>query len=115
MRHATFLALALALSGALPAAAAPGDMDNGEAVYAARCQACHGEEGDGLGPAAERLNPPPRDFTLGLYKIKSTGADDIVPNDEDLFRMISDGMPGTSMPGWSDMLSEQEISQVFIR
>ena len=43
-----------------------GDSDKGEAVYQKRCLQCHGAEGDGLGPAAERLNPPPRDFTLGL-------------------------------------------------
>ena len=86
-----------------------GDADNGEAVYFQRCVGCHGDEGDGLGPAAERLNPPPRDFTLGQYKFKTTGFDDIVPNDANLIRMIRDGMPGTAMPGWSDVLSEQEI------
>ncbi len=86
-----------------------GDADNGEAVYFQRCVGCHGDEGDGLGPAAERLNPPPRDFTLGQYKFKTTGFDDIVPNDADLIRMISDGMPGTAMPGWSDVLSDQDI------
>ncbi|MDP6589088.1 MAG: c-type cytochrome [Alphaproteobacteria bacterium] len=86
-----------------------GDADNGEALYFQRCVGCHGDEGDGLGPAAERLNPPPRDFTLGQYKFKTTGFDDIVPNDADLTRMISDGMPGTAMPGWSDVLSDQDI------
>jgi DMSO reductase family type II enzyme heme b subunit len=70
---------------------------------------CHGEEGDGLGPAAERLNPPPRDFTAGTYKIKTTGFDDMVPNDDDIFRMINDGMAPTAMPGWGDVLSVQEI------
>lgn len=112
VRHARVLALAALLAGALaalPAAAKPGDPDNGEAIYARRCMGCHGEEGDGLGPGSERLNPPPRDFTFGLYKIKTTGFDDIVPNDEDLFRMIRDGMPGTAMPGWDDMLSEQDM------
>ena len=32
-----------------------------------------------------------------------------VANDEDLFRMIRDGMPGTAMPGWADMLSDQDM------
>lgn len=103
------LCLTLALGVCASSQAKPGDPDNGEQIYARRCALCHGEEGDGLGPAAERLNPPPRDFTLGQYKIKSTGFDDFVPNDEDLFRMINDGMPGTAMPGWGDMLSEQDI------
>ncbi|MBT3927034.1 MAG: c-type cytochrome [Rhodospirillaceae bacterium] len=100
------LALIMLPSGAQAQSA---DADNGEVVYFERCVGCHGDEGDGLGPAAERLNPPPRDFTLGQYKFKTTGFDDIVPNDVDLIRMIRDGMPGTAMPGWSDVLSDQEI------
>lgn len=92
-----------------PALSAPGNADNGKKIYTKRCQMCHGEEGDGAGPGADRLNPPPRDFTEALYKIKTTGTDDPVPNDEDIFRMIRDGMPGTAMPGWSDMLSDQEM------
>ena len=85
----------------------------GEAVYQKRCIMCHGEEGDGLGPAADYLNPPPRDFTLGGFKIKTTGFDDPVGNDADLTRMVRDGMPGTSMPGWGDILSDQEIADVI--
>ena len=95
------------------AVAAPGDTANGERVYAQRCVVCHGEEGDGLTPAAERFNPPPRDFTLGQYKIKTTYFDDMVSNDDDVFRMIADGMPGTVMPGWRDVLSEQEIRDLI--
>jgi DMSO reductase family type II enzyme heme b subunit len=110
--------LTAAMAGALLCAtgsvlAKNGDADRGVEIYTTRCILCHGEEGDGLGPAAERLNPPPRDFTLGQYKIKTTGFDDIVSNDEDLFRMINDGMPQTAMPGWGDMLSEQDIWDVI--
>ncbi len=90
-----------------------GNAERGKLIYARRCALCHGEEGDGAGPGAERLNPPPRDFTEGQYKFKTTGFDDIVPNDADLFRMIRDGMPGTAMPGWGDMLSDQDIRDVI--
>ncbi len=103
--------LSVAAAGAVIAGSAlaePGDTVRGERIYAERCVWCHGADGDGLGPSAERLNPPPRDFTMAQYKIKTTGFDDFVPNDDDLFRMIGDGMPGTSMPQWSDTLSEQE-------
>ena len=58
---------------------------------------------------AERLNPPPRDFTFAQYKIKTTDFENDYPNDDDLFRMIRDGMPGTAMPGWSDVLADQQI------
>ncbi len=114
-RHDGGIVCAL-VAGALAAGAAlaaPGDADRGEAIYAKRCIGCHGEEGDGLGPAAERLNPPPRDFTLGEYKFKTTAFDDIVANDDDLIRMIRDGMPGTAMPGWGDMLSADDIGDAI--
>ncbi len=96
-----------------PVTARPGDAEKGEAVYVKRCLQCHGEEGDGLGPAAERLNPPPRDFTLGLFKIISSAFDADLPNDDDLFRMVRDGMPGTAMPGWSDLLSDNDMWNVI--
>jgi DMSO reductase family type II enzyme heme b subunit len=102
-------ALIAAIVVAAPVHAKPGDAGKGKLVYAARCALCHGKDGDGQGPGAERLLPPPRDFTEVQYKIKTTGFDDIVPNDEDLFRMIRDGMAGTAMPGWSDVLGEQDM------
>ena len=98
----------LLLAVASLSSAKPGNVEQGEQIYSRRCVFCHGDEGDGLGPAAERLNPPPRDFTAGTYKIKTTGFEDMVPRDEDIFRMIRDGMPGTAMPNWADVLSEQE-------
>ncbi len=91
------------------AMAKSGNVDNGTEVYNKRCVWCHGEEGDGMGPGEDHMNPPPRDFTSGMYKIKTTGFDDMVPNDEDIYRMIADGMPNTDMPGWSDILSEQDM------
>lgn len=110
------LIVLLAVVGALLAAGTArgqeGSAERGAGVYARRCQGCHGEEGDGEGPAAERLNPPPRDFTSAQFKIKTTGFDDIAPNDSDLVRMIRDGMPGTAMPGWGDVLSEQQIADL---
>ncbi len=108
MNRAMLPAMLLLLLSA-PVYGDPGDAENGEQVYGQRCVWCHGEEGEGLGPAAERLNPPPRDFTSAQYKIKTTVFDDDFANDDDIFRMIRDGMPGTAMPGWDDVLSEQEM------
>jgi len=76
-----------------------GDATAGKAVYERKCLLCHGEKGDGKGPAAELLEPKPRDFTSGIYKIRTTASK--APTDQDLFRVISDGMPGTSMPAWA--------------
>ena len=44
----------------------------GQEVYVKWCAHCHGDQGDGLGVAASRLNPKPRDFTSGKYKIRMT-------------------------------------------
>src|SRR3990172_3899915 len=76
-----------------------GDPAKGKAIYEQKCLLCHGEKGDGNGPAAPLLDPRPRDFTKGKYKIR-TSASGRLPTDADLFRIIAEGMPGTSMPGW---------------
>ena len=36
---------------------------HGKAVFAQNCVSCHGEQGQGNGPAAAALNPKPRNFT----------------------------------------------------
>ena len=92
------LGLAASLSGVPAAHAQRGDAQAGKAVYDAKCALCHGDKGDGRGPAAELLDPRPRDFTRGVYKIRTTAAK--IPSDQDLFRVITEGMPGTSMPPW---------------
>lgn len=78
-------------------------------TYEKRCAWCHGWEGAGDGPATDFLNPRPRDFTSGIYKYKTSPYDSFFPRDEDLLRTIKDGLPGTSMPAWGDMLSEKEM------
>ncbi len=98
-----------ALFLATQAVGAPGTAAKGKEIYDKRCTWCHGAEGDGGGAAKDFLNPPPRDFTSGNYKIKSSSFEDMVPSDDDVYRMIRDGMPGTAMPGWKDLLSEQEM------
>jgi len=80
-------------------------------IYQFRCAACHGENGAGDGPAAEFLYPKARDFTQGLFKYK-TSAVDLPLRDEDLFNVIKHGLTGTSMPGWSALLSDAQISDL---
>jgi DMSO reductase family type II enzyme heme b subunit len=93
------LAASLALAAPHAAYGQPGDANAGKAVYELKCLLCHGEKGDGKGPAAELLLPKPRDFTSGLYKIRTTV--NRTPTDEDIFQIVTEGMPGTSMPGWA--------------
>jgi DMSO reductase family type II enzyme heme b subunit len=92
-------AASLALAAPSQVWAQAGDATAGKAVYERKCLLCHGEKGDGNGAGAEHLAPRPRDFTKGLYKVRTTV--NKTPTDRDLFRVISEGMPGTSMPAWA--------------
>ncbi|MGQ0685477.1 c-type cytochrome [Bradyrhizobium sp.] len=92
-------------------AAVAADPVLGRQLYGARCAQCHGEQGKGDGPAAEFVYPRPRDFTLALFKVRSTLSGQ-VPTDDDLFRVISEGLPGTSMPAWKKLLTENERWQL---
>ena len=86
-----------------------------DAIYARRCAQCHGEDGDGEGPAAQYLYPVPRDFTLALFKYKTTDANTEFPSDDDLRRTIREGLNGTAMPGWAGVLSDAEIDALILK
>lgn len=74
-------------------------LKHGKEVYENRCIGCHGQKGDGKGKAASFLNPKPRDFTSGIFKFKST-PNEALPTDEDMMRILSNGVLGTSMPSF---------------
>ena len=64
MRILTILALSIGASSAWAAPpASPELIAKGKATYTTTCVACHGEKGDGAGPAAVALTPKPRNFT----------------------------------------------------
>jgi len=84
-----------------------------DAIYLKRCSQCHGVDGDGLGVAAEYMYPLPRDFTMGLFKYKTTDSDSEFPTDDDLRITIRDGLIGTAMPGWKELLSDAEIDALI--
>ncbi|MFQ5602732.1 MAG: ethylbenzene dehydrogenase-related protein [bacterium] len=73
----------------------------GKIIYDQRCAPCHGLQGDGQGEAAYLLYPKPRDFTAARYRIVSTW--ERIPTDEDIFYVISRGIPGSAMPSWSHL------------
>ena len=74
-------------------------LNAGRVAYLQYCRACHGEKGDGKGPAAPGLQPPPRDFTQGSFKFAGV-LDQKLPRDEDLVRIVREGLHGTAMVGW---------------
>ena len=103
----TLLAVAPA---ARPAAAQGGPKVPGGPLYQKLCSQCHGEKGDGLGVAAAHLQPRPRDFTAGKFKVRHTPSG-ALPTDADLDHIIRVGMPYTSMPAWNQ-LSDSQISEL---
>jgi mono/diheme cytochrome c family protein len=87
------------------------DTTAGKAVYGKWCAGCHGDAGDGAGPAAKYMLPRPRDFRGAIFKIRTTASGQL-PTDADLARTIDQGLPGTAMPEWKTRLSAQERRDV---
>ena len=85
-------------------ASSPDLLALGKKTFEKECVACHGAAGNGEGDASYLLYPRPRDFTSGQFRIISTW--DGVPTDDDLFRTISRGMPGSAMPSWAHLPEE---------
>lgn len=84
---------------------------SGRAVYQRNCAGCHGVDGTGNGPAAEYLFPKPRDFTSGTYKFTST-PNGTLPTDNDIKQVIKQGLSPGGMPGFNNVLNEQQINSV---
>ncbi len=78
----------------------PLSVADGRAVYEGNCASCHGARGLGDGPAAKGLDPaPPAIGAAGALADASPAL---------LYRAISAGVPGTSMPAWGGMLTPQQ-------
>jgi|SRR5579863_607067 len=89
----------------------PQDIEAGKAIFFRKCVWCHGPDGAGDGPSAKRLSTKPRNFNQGTFKIRHTASGQL-PTDEDLFLTVTNGLPGSVMPSWGEVLSEQERRQV---
>ena len=79
-----------------------GDPRKGKETYDRRCWACHGASGDGNGPAAADMAPPPTSF-FDYDAMKSR-------TDQDWFNAIRSGVPGTAM--YPQRLSVAEITDL---
>ncbi len=102
-RIASLTAAALAVALAARAVAktprsTPELLAAGKATYegsAAGCAACHGLTGEGNGPVAFAIKPPPRNFVRDEFK----GGDHV----EHVFTTITLGLPGTKMVGYPQL------------
>src|SRR5205814_2537519 len=74
-----------------------------------RCVGCHGPNGDGKGPGAKFMAPPPADFT---------SADDACCGGDtgpgDFYYRILRGWPGTGMENIGERLSVDDIWRVVL-
>lgn len=81
----------------------PDVVEKGKALYTGKgaCVNCHGQSGAGDGPVAASLNPSPRNFHHhGFWRHRTEG---------EIFWVIKHGSPGTSMIGFGDQLTDEEI------
>lgn len=106
----------VAVGGVGPATGTAADQPRGaflrgKDLYERQCAPCHGSDGSGEGPAAVWLYPKPRNFGAGLFKIQSTPPGTL-PSDEDLYRTITRGMPGSAMPGFAHLTDEDRWALV---
>jgi mono/diheme cytochrome c family protein len=89
----------------------PDASTRGRTEYDRHCSGCHGLNGDGKGLLATNLQPPPRDFTRGWFRYRSTPTGQL-PTDEDLLRTVTAGLPGSMMPAWEPFLNKAERQAV---
>lgn len=95
--------LTAGLAGAAPKAGhgpggSPEMVAKGKALYGTFCVVCHGEKGDGNGPAGVALNPKPRNFSTDPFKQGS--------RPPDIFATLGTGVPGTPMVAFAQLTEE---------
>ena len=108
-------------AGALSPAPSADMIEAGKRVYFTKCVWCHGVDGAGDGPGADRLWPRPRNFNQGTFKIRHTASGELplfdakkpVEAQNDLFATVTHGLPGSAMPPWEGILTEEQRLQVL--
>ena len=74
----------------------------GKALFQTNCTMCHGETGQGNGPAAVGLIPPPSDLSVHV-PMHPEGM---------LWYWISNGISRSAMPAWNGPLSDSQLWDV---
>lgn len=117
-----FLLVSLVISGFAVSSALAVNPDEtaeniakGKAIYKRVCIFCHGGQGKGDGPAAFFIGaysaPRPSDLTGRGYKFRTTPSGEL-PTDEDLFRVVTNGIPGY-MPPFVGFTAEERWQVVW--
>jgi len=77
----------------------------GLTLYQANCAFCHAADGTGQNWIGSFLEPRPRDFTSDSFTLADAPAA--------LRATIKTGLPGTSMPAWRHVLTDEEIDAII--
>jgi high-affinity iron transporter len=76
------------------------DLADGEKLFRENCVACHGERGSGNGPAADTLNPKPRDFTAPERMNLCTPLQ--------FYQAVTFGVEGTAMASFAEAFTPEQ-------
>ncbi|MCM2279548.1 MAG: cytochrome c [Oligoflexia bacterium] len=79
------------------------DLARAKTSFTTNCVSCHGEKGDGNGPAGQYMNPKPRSFATDDFK--SGGKK---PNADLVFTTISKGLAGTAMTAFEGQIKDEK-------
>lgn len=122
-----FLALLSLISAGNPGDACAADaktLELGKKVFSQRCIICHGDKGDGKGlvgiihryqKRGSVHDVLPRDFTTGVFRFRTTSTG-CLPVDDDLLRVLSNGIPRSYMPSFDDVpLDERKAVIQYIK
>lgn len=97
--------IARAAADSAPPASSPELIQKGKTLFVGQCLSCHGEKGDGKGPAAEFMNPRPRNFVTDKFKHGQTP--------QNVFDSLTKGIHGTTMPSFSKLSSEERWALAY--
>lgn len=75
----------------------------GKDLYTTNCLSCHGETGQGNGPAGAALNPPPRNF-VNPQAWKNG------PKISNMYVTLQEGIPNTGMASFSNISPEDRFA-----
>jgi cytochrome c553 len=85
-----------------------GDAAKGAEKFTQLCISCHGEKGDGSGPAGAALNPRPTNFTDPANAARLT--------DEYVYKVVKDGGAANGrsplMVAWNGVMKDDELRNV---
>ena len=81
----------------------------GQKLYGTHCVTCHGATGAGDGVQASKFTPPPSNLADAQWKHG--------PTDGEIFTVIRNGVPKTSMSGFAKKMTERQTWDVvnFVR